>query len=171
MSTRLAGLPSVVAPDAATLLVLGSMPGAASLAAQQYYAHPRNHFWPVWGTLLGFDPALDYPARLAALQRGGVALWDVLGACVRPGSLDADIDLATADVNDFTGLLEACPRITRVLCNGATAHQLFVRRALPALPAAIAGRLTVHRLPSTSPANAAWPFERRLAAWREAAAL
>lgn len=147
------------------------MPGAASLAAQQYYAHPRNHFWPLWGALLGFDAASAYDARLKALQGGGVALWDVLGACVRPGSLDADIDLATAEVNDFKGLFATCPRITRVLCNGATAHQLFVRRAVPALPPALAARLTVHRLPSTSPANAAWPFERRLAAWREAASL
>ena len=167
---RLMGLPPVVTPEATTL-VLGSMPGAASLAAQQYYAHPRNHFWPIWGALLAFDAAGAYEGRVASLLRGGVALWDVLGACVRPGSLDADIDLATAEVNDFTRLLTACPRITRVLCNGATAHQLFMRRALPALPADLAARLTVHRLPSTSPANAAWPFERRLAAWHEAASL
>jgi double-stranded uracil-DNA glycosylase len=151
------------------MLVLGSMPGAASLAAQQYYAHPRNHFWPVWGALLGFDAGLGYRDRVEALRHGGVALWDVLGACERAGSLDADIDLATAEVNDFTGLLATCPRIARVLCNGATAHQLFVRRALPALPAAMSSRLQVLKLPSTSPANAGWPFERRLAAWREAA--
>jgi hypothetical protein len=89
-ATLLRGLPPQAAPDC-RVLVLGSMPGAASLAAARYYAHPRNRFWPLMGALCGFDPALDYPLRLAALQAAGVGLWDVIGTCERRGSLDADI--------------------------------------------------------------------------------
>ena len=160
--------PPVASRDA-TVLVLGSMPGVASLEAQRYYAHPRNAFWPIMGELLGFDPTQPYRARLTALRRSGVALWDVLARCVRPGSLDSDIDPRSVEVNDFAGFLQRHRRIERVLCNGGAAHQLFRRRALPTLPAPL-GELEVLQLPSTSPANAGTRPAQKLARWRAAMA-
>ena len=160
----LAGFPPL-ANAAARALILGSMPGAASLAAGEYYAHPRNAFWPIMGDLLGAGPALPYPQRLARLQAAGLALWDVIGACRRPGSLDADIEAASVQVNDFIALFERCPAIGHVLCNGATAEIAFRRRVLPLL----GGRNpVVHRLPSTSPAHAARHYAEKRAAWATA---
>ncbi len=153
--------PPVIAPGA-RLLVLGSMPGDASLAAQRYYAHPRNLFWPIMGALLGAGPELDYTARLTRLTDAGVALWDVAGECIRPGSLDARIRARSVVANDLPGLLAAHPGITRLCFNGAAAEALFRRHVLPHLdppPRWV-------RLPSTSPAHAAMPFADKLAAWR-----
>ncbi|MEM7407854.1 MAG: DNA-deoxyinosine glycosylase [Pseudomonadota bacterium] len=152
----------IARPDA-RVLVLGSMPGQDSLKAQQYYAHPRNAFWPIMGTLLGFDAGLPYEQRCAALTANGIALWDVLRECERPGSLDAAIVDATATVNDFPGLFDSCPVIDAVCFNGAKSEQMFRRHALPRL----AGRrLQLTRLPSTSPAHASLNFEAKLDAWR-----
>jgi len=160
--------PPVASRDA-RVLVLGSMPGVASLEAQRYYAHPRNAFWPIMGELLGFDPALPYRRRLAALKRRGVALWDVLARCVRPGSLDSDIDKSSAEVQDFAGFFQRHRRVERVLCNGGAAYQLFCRRALPGLSPAL-DDLSVLQLPSTSPANAGVRPAQKLARWRDALA-
>ena len=160
--------PPVASRDA-RVLVLGSMPGVASLEAQRYYAHPRNAFWPIMGALLGFEPALPYRRRLAALKRAGVALWDVLARCEREGSLDSDIEPGSVEVQDFAGFLRRHRRVERVLCNGGAAFQLFRRRALPTLPASFDG-LEVVQLPSTSPANAGVKLAEKLARWREALA-
>jgi len=160
--------PPVASRDA-TVLILGSMPGVASLEAQRYYAHPRNAFWPILGEVLGFDPELPYRERLRALQAGGVALWDVLARCVREGSLDSDIEADSIEVNDFAGLLRRCPGITGVLCNGGAAYQLFRRRVLADLPEPYR-QLPVRQMPSTSPANAGMRRERKLELWREALA-
>ncbi len=149
----------------ARVLVLGSMPGRASLAAVQYYAHPRNAFWPIMAEVCGFPADLPYRARLAALRRRGVALWDVLASCVRPGSLDGDIAPDSAAPNDFATFFGRHRRIRAVLCNGGKAHELFERRVLPELAQPFA-RLPVHRLPSTSPANAGRSFADKLASWR-----
>lgn len=160
--SRVHGFAPVASPDA-RVLILGSMPGAASLAARQYYAHPRNAFWPIMGTLLGFDAAAPYSQRLAALQHARIALWDVLAACVRPGSLDAAIVDASIVPNDFAGFLARHPHITHLYFNGGKAADSFRRhlqRRLSAHP------LAQHRLPSTSPANASQSFERKLAQWR-----
>ncbi|MCB9879046.1 MAG: DNA-deoxyinosine glycosylase [Planctomycetes bacterium] len=156
-----------VAAEAARVLVVGSMPGVASLQAGRYYAHPRNAFWPIVGAICGFDPGLAYAARLDALCAAGVALWDVLQSCERVGSLDSDIDAASALPNDFAGFFARHGAITAVLCNGGAAFTAYTRRVAPTLPASVAA-LPVERLPSTSPAHAGMPFDAKLAAWRAA---
>ncbi len=153
--------PPVVAPGA-RVLVLGSMPGHASLSAQRYYAHPRNLFWPIMGALFEAGPELAYAARLRRLQACGIALWDVAGECVRPGSLDARIRADTVVANDIAGLLDAHPGIQRLCFNGATAETLFRRHVLPTL----AAPPECVRLPSTSPAHASMGFAAKLEAWR-----
>ena len=144
---------------ATRLLVLGSFPGAASLAAQQYYAHPRNGFWPIVGTLLGVDlKALAYEARLQVLRERGLGLWDIYASCRREGSLDQSI--ADAQLNDLASLRTHAPGLLVVAHNGGESAR--ASRVVQALG------LQVFRLPSTSPANASWSFERKLAAWRDA---
>lgn len=155
------------AGPAAKALILGSMPGAASLAAGQYYAHPRNLFWPLMTELLGGGPGLPYPARLRLLRRAGAALWDVLESCERPGSSDSNIRPATMRPNAVAAFLLARPSITSVLFNGSKAEECFRRYVEPSLPAARRG-LKFIRLPSTSPAHAAMPRRRKLAAWKAA---
>ncbi len=159
-----------VAAFGAHSLILGSMPGVASLHAVRYYAHPRNQFWPWVGQALGFDSALPYSDRLVQLQAAGFALWDVLASCERPGSLDAAIVRGTLHANDFTALFLAFPDIRRVLFNGAAAATLFHRHVVPTLrvPAPGFPSLEMIRLPSTSPANASMPGEAKAAAWRAA---
>ncbi|MCO7642733.1 DNA-deoxyinosine glycosylase [Pseudomonas sp. S 311-6] len=157
------GFPPIAAPGA-RILVLGSMPGQQSLRAQAYYAHPRNAFWPIMGQLLGFAPDAPYAQRAAMLQQHGIALWDVLQSCVRPGSLDADIDRRSLVCNDFPAFLATYPGITRICCNGAAAHELFRRHALPALGPEHPYELL--RLPSTSPAHAGMTQAAKLDAWR-----
>lgn len=142
------------------------MPGAASLAAGQYYAHPRNHFWPIMARLFGAGPELPYASRVRRLKSCGIAVWDVLESCIRPGSLDADIDEASIAVNDFARFFATHPRIERVFFNGAKAEAAYRRRVLPGLPAA-ASVLPAQRLPSTSPAHAALPFGAKLVAWEK----
>jgi hypoxanthine-DNA glycosylase len=153
---RLLGLPPVAGRDA-RLLVLGSFPGAASLAAQQYYAHPRNHFWPILAVLWRTDLlALPYAQRIAEVRRRGLAVWDVYAACRREGSLDSAIE--QAEPNDLAALAARLPRLAAIAHNGGeSARAMRLTRALG---------LPVHRLPSTSPANASWSFERKLVAWR-----
>jgi hypoxanthine-DNA glycosylase len=160
---RLQGFPPVARVNAHTL-ILGSMPGVASLAAGEYYAHPRNAFWPVTGKLLDFDPDEPYAARIGKLIGAGYALWDVLGACRRSGSLDAAIDPESLEINPFAVFLAAHPHIDRVFFNGATAETLFRRHVMPTLQ----GRtLNYRRLPSTSPAHASLSIEQKALAWRE----
>lgn len=161
--TLVHSFPPVVA-TAARALIVGSMPGVASLQAQRYYAHPRNAFWPIVAAVGGFAADAPYAQRLAALQQRGVALWDVLQSCERRGSLDSDIAPASQRVNDFAALFAVQPGLRAVLCNGGTAHDLFVRHVAPIAPPG----LTVVRLPSTSPAHASSSFLQKLAAWRQA---
>lgn len=157
MSALLRGLPPVIGRDT-RLIVLGSFPGVASLAAGQYYAHARNQFWPLLGALLG-EPlaALPYEQRLRRLQRRGVGLWDVIGACRREGSLDSGI--RDAVYNDLARLLERAPALRALAHNGAaSARAMRVTATLG---------VAVYRLPSSSPANARLGFERKLELWRE----
>lgn len=144
------------------IVVLGSMPGVASLEAVQYYAHPRNAFWPIIGDLFGIDHEADYPDRIAALEHLPLILWDTLAACYRPGSLDSNIKSARA--NDFPGLLIRFPDIRAIICNGATSEKYFRQLVVPKLPDPLGVELI--KMPSTSPANAGMNFEQKLTAWR-----
>ena len=146
------------------VLVLGSMPGVASLQAGQYYAHPRNRFWPVLGALCGFDPGQPYPLRLAALHDAGAGLWDVLAGCRRQGSLDAAIERDSERPVDLAGQLELWPALVVVACNGGAAWQLYQRHLQPAVSALRPG-LEVFALPSTSPANASWSLPALQQRW------
>ena len=153
---RLEGLAPVL--DANTrLIVLGSFPGVASLQARQYYGHPRNHFWPILAALWGVDlGAATYPQRLAEARRRGLGLWDVYASCRREGSLDSAIE--QAQLNDLASLRQRALGLRAIVHNGGESARAMARtRALG---------VAVLRLPSTSPANASWSFERKLAAWR-----
>jgi double-stranded uracil-DNA glycosylase len=143
------------------VLILGSMPGTASLAAHRYYAHPRNLFWPILAELLGFDAQAEYDTRCAALVAHGDAVWDVLAECHRPGSLDSAIDRSTEHPNDLATLLATHPHIGTILLNGAKAASSY-RRHHPQL------EITTIALPSTSPANASIPLAIKRERWREA---
>lgn len=160
--TTLHGLPPIASTEAC-VLILGSMPGAASLQAGQYYAHRQNRFWPFMGALVGAAPSLPYAQRVQRLDRAGIAVWDVIATCRREGSLDSAIRNETA--NDFGLFLAHHPGVATVLFNGAKAETTFVRRVLPTL--ADTG-LRRQRLPSTSPANASQSDAAKLSAWRDA---
>lgn len=162
--TALQGLPPVVREDA-RVLVLGSMPGEASLRAQQYYGHPRNRFWPLMAALYGINAAAPYAQRIAALNVAGIGLWDVLESCVRRGSLDAAIERGSEIANPIAGLCGRLPQLRAIGLNGAKAAQSFSRQVAPQLDAALRQRLAILALPSTSPANAAYALPQLQAAW------
>ena len=151
--------------DNPTLLVLGSMPSEASLRAQRYYAHPRNAFWPLMAELLGFELQPAYTDNLTELTQRGVAIWDVIAQCERPGSLDSAIVAGSERFNPVPGFLDTHPAIDRILLNGGTAARLFKRHCLPDLEPS---RFQVFALPSTSPANARMNFAAKCEAWRQA---
>lgn len=149
----------------AKVLILGSMPGVESLRQQQYYAHPRNSFWPIMDALFGAGRYLPYGRRLARLRRHGVALWDVARRCHRPGSLDSSIAKESVVANDFAALFQFSPRIGAVFFNGKTAAALYERLVLPELPVQLQ-QLNYQVMPSTSPANAALTRAQKLEKWQ-----
>lgn len=154
---RLQGLAPVL--DANTrLLVLGSFPGVASLRAQQYYGHPQNQFWKILGVLWSLPlPRLPYAERTAAALRHGLGIWDVYAACEREGSLDSAI--RAPELNELASLRPRCPALEAIAHNGGESYRHARHTEALGLP--------VYKLPSTSPANASWSFERKLAAWSE----
>ena len=158
---RLTGLAPQVG-EHTRLLVLGSFPGAASLARQQYYGHPQNAFWKILQAIWPASPfdirADSYEKRIDALLGHGLGLWDVYASCERVGSLDSAIQLPL--VNDLAALARRCPQLRVIAHNGGESFRHAHHSRALGLP--------VLRLPSTSPANASWSFERKLAAWREA---
>lgn len=140
------------------LLILGSLPGDASLRAAQYYGHPRNAFWRLIGGVISRDlAALPYEERLAALKAAGVGLWDVIASAERPGSLDAAI--RRPEAADLRGLVAGLPELRAAAFNGGTAARLG-RAVLAPAPAGVA----LIDLPSSSPAHAR-PFAEKAAAW------
>jgi TDG/mug DNA glycosylase family protein len=145
--------------DARTrVLVLGSLPGAASLAAREYYAHPQNAFWRLIGAAAGRDlAALAYPERLTALRAAGIGLWDVIVTAARQGSLDAAI--RDPEAADLRGLVATLPALRAIAFNGGTAAR-HGRRALGGLDGPV-----LLELPSSSPAFAAMPFAEKRARW------
>ena len=153
-------LPPLVSSDT-RLLILGSFPGVASLRAQQYYGHPQNHFWrilqAIWPSAAANTGATSYQIRSEWLLSKKLGLWDVYASCEREGSLDSNIRHAV--LNDFAGLRQQCPHLEAIAHNGGESFKHARHSSALGLP--------VYRLPSTSPANASWSFERKLAAWRE----
>ena len=154
--TRKAAFAPVVDADT-RVLILGSLPGEASLAAAQYYAHPQNAFWRLTGAVIRRDlQAMDYDARLHALREAGIGLWDVIACAERSGSLDAAI--RGPEAADLRGLIDGLPALRAVAFNGGLAAKMGGRILAGGSAALIA-------LPSSSPAHAR-PFEQKLAAWR-----
>ena len=152
-----------IADRRARVLILGSMPGRASLEAGQYYAHKQNAFWRIVCGLLDVDPRSPYAKRVRALKAARIAVWDVLHSCARRGSLDSMIERDTEIANDFGAFLRAHRGISHVFFNGAKAAASFDRHVRPLL-----GRRTLRyiRLPSTSPAHASLSVARKRRAWR-----
>lgn len=156
----LQGLPPLL-DNRTRLVVLGSFPGVASLRAQQYYGHPQNQFWRIMATLLSPEPdvvlAMPYVQRSQWLLSQGVGLWDVYAACEREGSLDSHIQ--NAQPNDLKILRMRCPQLAAIAHNGGESFKHAKLTQTLGIP--------VHRLPSTSPANATWSFSQKLEAWRK----
>jgi hypoxanthine-DNA glycosylase len=166
---RIHGLPPIENPSA-RILILGSMPGEASLRAGQYYAHPQNLFWRILGEIFGDANGeslrdAPYAEKLQMLVTADIVLWDVIASCHRKGSLDSEIEPDSLQANDFAAFFATHRRIERVLFNGAKAEATFRRHVAPSLEARTIRYL---RLPSTSPANASIPYARKIAAWRDA---
>jgi hypoxanthine-DNA glycosylase len=150
------GLPPILEHDT-RVLILGSFPSAASLAARQYYAHPQNQFWRLLSGVLDEDVArLPYARRLLRLKAHGIGLWDAIAACEREGSLDTAIRRARA--NDFAKLRRRCPHLMRVCFNGKTSGKFAAHFATAGFDTLV--------LPSSSAANARWSFTAKLAVWR-----
>ena len=158
-AVRMQGLAPHVSP-ATHVLLLGSFPGVASLKVQQYYGHPRNHFWPLTGAVFGLPLAeADYPTRLALLMDHGIGLWDVITETAREGSLDSNI--RDPQVSDLQALISQLPALRTIAFNGGTAHRIGLRQL-----GEMAARYRILALPSSSPAYTL-PFAEKLKAWQQ----
>lgn len=165
VAARAHGFAPILGP-APRVLLLGSLPGTASLRAGEYYAQPRNAFWPILAALTGVAATADYPARCAGLVQAGLAVWDVCRSAVRPGSLDAAIVAVTVDAQPLAALIGAQPTLRAIAFNGRAAATLFERHiALHGLPGADLPRLL---LPSTSAAHATLPVAAKAQHWQDA---
>lgn len=154
-----------VEPKRARVLILGSLPSAESIRQGQYYAHPRNAFWPIMGALFGAGRELPYAERLRQLAVRGILLWDVLHAAHRPGSLDSAIHPSRLEANDIPALLARHPELRKIAFNGGAAESLFRRHVRKLCGERLEGAELV-RLPSTSPACARVSFAQKLSAWK-----
>ncbi|MDR1124182.1 MAG: DNA-deoxyinosine glycosylase [Elusimicrobiota bacterium] len=151
-----------VIDERAEILILGTMPGEASLRAAQYYAHKQNKFWPViFALFAGGRAPLDYADKLAVLQKNKLALWDSLAACIRRGSLDGDIRAERP--NKIPALLKKYGGIKRIIFNGRAAHGYFVKHF--GAPEDFCADFFV--MPSTSAANAKMSFAQKLSVWEK----
>ena len=147
------------------ILILGSMPGEKSLAAQQYYAHPQNAFWKIMQTITNIPFDADYQRRTAGLLAKGIALWDVLASCQREGSLDSNIEASSIQINDFQRLFEQLPQLKLIALNGGKAFQLFERHIVKA--GLLPSKIDYAKLPSTSPAYASLRPEHKAKLWHQ----
>jgi len=150
----------------ARVLILGSMPGGASLAACQYYAYPKNQFWDIMDELVGAGRRLEYEERLAALRRGKIALWDVIASCERKGSLDTAIRPDSVVVNRVRDLFAKCPELRTVCFNGKAAERYY-KQYVSSDSVPEIGNMRMLLLPSTSPAHAAMTFSEKIDRWRK----
>ncbi|MDH3303780.1 MAG: DNA-deoxyinosine glycosylase [Gammaproteobacteria bacterium] len=155
------GFPPIAGPDA-RILILGSLPGQRSIAEQQYYAHPRNAFWPIMQELFGIKG--DFAIRCQQLVENRIALWDVLQSSLRRGSMDANIRMDSARANDFGTFLRTHSEIGLIAFNGSKAKGLFKKYVNTSV---VGQSICQCSLPSTSPAYAAMPFSAKLARWRQ----
>ncbi len=155
MDLRIASFPPIIS-ETSEILILGSVPGVRSLEAQEYYAHPQNHFWKIVFNLFGREFTANYAQKIDFLTDNKIALWDVIETCERKGSLDTEI--RNEESNDIAGLLGEFPNIRAVFCNGQKAHKnlLHIIGKDPSIP--------VHLMPSTSPLHTIG-FEKKLEAW------
>ncbi len=156
--------PPVFVSDA-QILILGSMPGKKSLDEQRYYAHPRNIFWPLVAQILDQPLPQAYQAKMEMLLLNRIALWDVLGRCERPGSLDSSIVAESEQANDFAMLFKKLPYLRRICFNGKKAEAAFSRHVVKKVEIP---DLEFISLPSTSPANASVTYAQKFEAWRAA---
>ena len=156
---------SPIVSDRSRIVVLGSIPGLTSLKTQQYYAHKRNAFWQIVAHIFNFDHTLDYDERYKKLASTPLAVWDTLKACTRVSSLDSDIVESSIITNNFSDFFTAFPKIQFILFNGVKSEQSFLKYVQPQLGESHKAIPKV-RLPSTSPANAALSYERKLEAWK-----
>lgn len=161
-ASMIRGFEPIAGADA-RVLILGTAPSVRSLELRQYYGHARNAFWPIMLALFAGQSGLDYPSRIKLLTDSRVAVWDVLHAVERPGSLDASIVGESAVPNDIGGFLAVHRDVTTVFFNGVAAQTLFKRHVAPGL--SLGPAITFHLLPSTSPAHAARSFDVKLQAW------
>lgn len=158
MYSRIFGFPPVLGA-CPRILILGSMPSVKSLAATQYYAHPRNAFWRIQAALFDEEFTENYEVRILRLKQHGIALWDSVSSCIRPGSLDSSITEVIP--NAIPSLLHEHPSIAHIFFNGRASEQIFMRHhklVVQSVPATL--------LPSTSPAAASLTFEQKLEKWR-----
>lgn len=163
MQNTVTSFSSIANPNA-TILILGSMPGVASLSANQYYAHPRNAFWPIMSSFFGFEASLPYQERIEKLKAVNVALWDVLQQCEREGSLDSAIKAGSRHPNDFNAFLKQHQKIHVIAFNGAEAENSFKKYVKPTLTTT---EIQLVRLPSTSPAHT-MKLDQKKQAWHAA---
>ena len=155
---RLVGLPPIV-DERSRVLILGSFPSEASLLAQEYYAYPRNQFWPIMEQLFGVDRLARYHARVAGLLENGIAVWDVIHRCTRKGSADSTI--RSDEPNQLMELLDAHPLIGHVAFNGSKSEETAIRNVQGLFEAGV----ICQRFPSTSPANASLSLAAKVASW------
>jgi len=164
-NNRCYSFPPIASPSA-KILILGSMPGQASLDANQYYAHPRNAFWSIMHAMFGVDIEWDYEKRCQTLTEHHVAVWDVLKACDRQGSLDSNIDDASIEANNFSDFFKHHPLITHLFFNGAKAEQTYHRHVQKHIESQWQS-ITSTRLASTSPAHAAVTLDKKIIQWQK----
>ena len=167
-TSRRHGFEPVAGPDA-RVLILGTLPGVASLASGEYYAQPRNAFWRIMGAVVGAEPTMPYANRRQRLIDRRIALWDVCAHAVRPGSADAAIDVSSVEPNTIDDFLERHQEVGLVCFNGAGAASLLQHHVLPTLAARAAG-IPRATLPSTSPAYASMTVADKTRIWHAALA-